>query len=79
MTDIDILKDAVRTLGRINIPVELLETVAIPIYRVRSNIMALIKAVDEKLNSIKPEESSDPVIEIANEPEEPENEISESN
>lgn len=48
MTDIDLLKESVNTLGNIPIPAKLIESIGIPIYNVRSNLITLINAVTEK-------------------------------
>ncbi len=73
MTDIELLKDAVDTLKGLKVGVDEIETVGIPVYRVSSNLQALLeqiiknaKAEEEKKQ--KSEAEPEPAIEI-----EPEN------
>ncbi len=73
MTDIELLKDAVDTLKGLKVGVDEIETVGIPVYRVSSNLQALLeqiiknaKAEEEKKQ--EPKAEPEPAIEI-----EPEN------
>lgn len=50
MTDIEILEDAINTLGRMTIPVELAEQITIPVYNVRNNLIMLLDAIHKKLD-----------------------------
>lgn len=45
MTDIELLKNSVDVLGAINVPVGLLESIGVPIYQVRKNLVKLLEAV----------------------------------
>ena len=48
-TDIEIIEDAVKTLGNISIPVSLFSTIGIPIARVHGNLGILLEAVKKKI------------------------------
>lgn len=57
MTDIDILKDAVKVLGNIRVPVELFDSIGAPVYQVRQNLVALLQLVET--SAVKPEEKTE--------------------
>lgn len=50
MTDIEILEDAIRTLGSMAIPVDMAEQITIPVFNVRNNLIMLLDAINKKLN-----------------------------
>lgn len=66
MTDIDILKDAVNTLGNVNVPVSLFETIGEPVQHVRKNLIFLLNFVVSKQNEAAKaaEETDEPVEEV---------------
>lgn len=45
MTDLEILTDSVNSLGDIQVPVALFETIGAPVSRVRRNLIALLDAI----------------------------------
>ena len=55
MTDIDILKDAVASLGAIQVPVCLFQEIGAPIARVRNNLSELQKAIISQAEAEKKE------------------------
>lgn len=64
MTDLEILTDSVNSLGDIQVPVALFETIGAPVSRVRRNLIALLDAIarqqsGENENLIKMEENGD--------------------
>lgn len=74
MTDIEILEDAITTLGRMTIPVELAEQITIPIYNVRSNLILLLDAIHKKLDE-EPVISAPQIVEADEVPLEEDEEI----
>ena len=65
MTDVELLKNSVDVLGAINVPVGLLESIGVPIYQVRKNLMKLLEAVAANSRKEEPE-----TVEIAESAEE---------
>lgn len=74
MTDIEILEDAINTLGRMTIPVELAEQITIPVYNVRNNLIMLLDAIHKKLEE-EPVISAPQVVEADEVPLEEDEEI----
>lgn len=74
MTDIEILEDAITTLGRMTIPVELAEQITIPIYNVRNNLILLLDAIHKKLDE-EPVISAPQIVEADEVPLEEDEEI----
>jgi hypothetical protein len=64
-TDIEIIEDAVQTLGSISIPVSLFKTVGIPVARVHANLEVLLEAV--KKMAKEQQNKEEPSIEILDE------------
>ena len=50
MTDIDILKDSVNTLGNLSVPISLFDAIGEPVCRVRKNLLILLNFVVSKQN-----------------------------
>ncbi len=48
MTDIELLEEAVKMLGGINVPIALFDSIGVPVYRVRSMLNALLASVPKK-------------------------------
>lgn len=59
MTDLDILANAINTLGTISVPVELVERITMPIAKVRNDLTVLYQAIAQaKANAKKVEEEA---------------------
>ncbi len=60
MSDIELLQKCIKDLGTISIPTVLLEQIAIPIYNVRQNLIALRQSIEEQNNAKASEDSKKP-------------------
>lgn len=47
-TDVEVLKDAVETIGRLLIPVNQVEALGAPLNRVSNNLQALLEAIEQQ-------------------------------
>ena len=47
MTDVEVIEDAIRTIGSLNVPMEHFETLGTPLNRVRNNLIVLIRSILE--------------------------------
>lgn len=45
MSDLELLRNAIETLGAIRVPVGLIESIGVPIFQVRKNLSSLLEAV----------------------------------
>ena len=50
MTDLEILTDSINSLGDVQVPVALFETIGAPVSRVRRNLIALVNAISQQQN-----------------------------
>lgn len=57
MTDLDIIKNSINTLGKISIPAEYVESIAIPIYNVRQELIILYNSVTDKIKQAEEEKA----------------------
>ena len=57
MTDLDIIKNSINTLGKINIPAEYVESIAIPVYNVRQELIMLYNSVTDKIKQAEEEKA----------------------
>lgn len=65
MTDLELLDNAINTLGSIQLPVAYIQSATLPIYNVRQDLIALSDAIKKHAEGAAPEE--EPVLEIAGE------------
>lgn len=66
MTDMEILKDAINTLGGLNVPIAMIDQFGSQVNRVRNNLIMLYQAIIKKQKELQATEDSqeEPEIDI---------------
>jgi len=65
MSDLELLEKCIKDLGRINVPMALLEQIGIPIFNVRQNLMAILDSIETQRKPAVDEEPETKIEPVA--------------
>ena len=61
-TDVEVLNDAISTISKLMVPVDMTEHIGMPLNRVRNNLMALLEAIQNQQKQQAEEHEEEPEI-----------------